>query len=73
MHITLEEAYLGKRMNVTFVRNVICPVCGGHGAESPAEIRPCPVCGGTGVRTSTRIDKGYLTSPAPCKMAACAI
>jgi chaperone protein DnaJ len=59
VHVTLEEAYLGKRMNVTFVRNVICPVCGGHGAESEAEIRPCPICSGSGVRTSTRIDKGY--------------
>eukprot|EP00727_Mastigamoeba_balamuthi_P008263 m51a1_g4059 putative endoglucanase precursor (endo- -beta-glucanase) (916) ;mRNA; f:720223-731819 len=47
--VSLEDAYRGARLPVSFSRQVQCPHCRGTGAQSPQDIVKCPVCHGEGV------------------------
>ncbi len=47
--ITLKEAVLGTKKDVTITRREVCPTCKGTGVEPGAGYITCPMCHGTGV------------------------
>ena len=47
--ITLAEAILGTKKEITITRKEVCPTCRGTGVEPGAGYVTCPTCHGTGV------------------------
>lgn len=48
VELTLEEAYSGKVVSLSVVRDVPCPACEGLGYDRDKGERTCPTCGGRG-------------------------
>jgi len=46
--LTLEEMVKGTTKTIKLNKDVVCPRCGGKGAESQADIKTCDTCHGTG-------------------------
>ncbi|ORX60052.1 DnaJ-domain-containing protein [Piromyces finnis] len=46
--VTLKELYLGATIDVDVNKRMICPHCGGTGANSYDGYKKCHICGGTG-------------------------
>jgi len=46
--ISLEEAFSGVKVPVTFDRTEVCGVCGGTGAKPKTGLKKCPTCRGAG-------------------------
>lgn len=44
--VTLEMVNTGANLTIFIERNVLCPVCNGTGAATPADLRTCPLCHG---------------------------
>ena len=59
---SLHDLYTGFERNVSYSKQKICPVCGGHGAGSPQHIVACPICKGTGRRSSFYVNDGVVMS-----------
>ena len=57
---TMHDIYTGFERNVSYSKQKICPVCGGHGAASRDHIVPCPICKGTGRRASFYVNEGIM-------------
>jgi molecular chaperone DnaJ len=53
VEINLEDAILGKSMQVDLQRNVTCSACNGSGSQPGSSRRSCPTCMGSG-----RLSKG---------------
>jgi len=48
LRVTLEDLYIGKKVEIMMTRTTICPHCRGNGAEDMSDIKPCPYCNGQG-------------------------
>ena len=63
MRVSLEEAYNGKKANITLPSSVICETCNGSGAEGGARPLTCPTCSGQG---KVRAQQGFFTVERTC-------
>lgn len=63
LEVSLEDMYLGKKVQITHERNILCPACDGSGAKSKADIHTCDKCNGQGVRVvRQQIMPGFITN-----------
>ena len=63
LEITLEDAFFGKKVELTFERQETCEVCKGTGSRSGSGKRRCPECGGSG---QIRRSQGFFSIATPC-------
>ncbi|TNE39368.1 MAG: molecular chaperone DnaJ [Alphaproteobacteria bacterium] len=63
LEITLEEAYHGKKMELTIPTTAECGSCHGSGAEAGSEPVTCPSCHGQG---KVRAQQGFFTIERTC-------
>ena len=63
LSITLEEAFDGKKEEITFNAESQCSDCSGSGAASPSDIATCSQCQGIGV---VQIRQGFFTLQQEC-------
>ncbi len=63
VEVDLEDAILGKTMQVDLQREVTCTVCNGSGAQPGTTPRTCPTCMGTG---SISQGRGFMQIAQPC-------
>ena len=63
MNITLEEAYSGKRTEISVVAPVACSSCSGSGAAPGSKPVACSTCGGSG---RLRSSQGFFTFEQGC-------
>lgn len=49
IRVSLEDVYIGKDVEMTYNRKVICPHCRGSGADDPDDVETCNKCNGQGV------------------------
>ncbi len=63
LSISLEEAYYGKKEDITFNAESRCDDCDGTGAASPSDIATCSQCQGIGV---VQIRQGFFTLQQEC-------
>jgi DnaJ-class molecular chaperone len=54
LHISLEDAYKGRKHRLQLPRTVLCKHCKGLGAQSPKDVQECSACHGSGMRTFYR-------------------
>lgn len=67
IELTLEQAYSGKKTEITIPRYETCKTCEGSGAKSSASIKDCDECKGSGyVRLVRRTPFGTMQTTAPC-------
>jgi DnaJ-related protein SCJ1 len=50
LEVTLKDLYLGKKLDVLYLKQILCRQCGGSGARSASDVQRCNGCGGSGVR-----------------------
>ncbi|MDG4718524.1 MULTISPECIES: molecular chaperone DnaJ [Thalassospira] len=63
MAITLEEAFEGKKAEITIPGSVSCDECDGTGAEAGSQPVNCPTCNGHG---KVRAQQGFFTIERTC-------
>jgi len=63
LEITLEDAFFGKKVDLTFEKQEVCEVCKGTGSRSGGGKRRCPECGGSG---QIRRSQGFFSISTPC-------
>ena len=63
VEVDLEDAILGKTMQVDLQREVTCTVCNGSGAQPGTKPRTCPTCMGSG---SISKGSGFMQIAQPC-------
>ena len=63
--LTLEEAFKGKKEELSFKRLEVCEECHGSGLAEGAESRTCPQCGGRG---QVRLLQGFFSISSTCDM-----
>ena len=63
LHISLEEAYNGKKQEINFSSSDKCERCNGHGAEPGSKPISCSTCGGQG---KVRSNQGFFTIQQTC-------
>ena len=63
LSITLEEAYNGKKQEISFSSSEKCEKCDGHGAEPGSKPISCSTCGGHG---QVRSSQGFFTIQQTC-------
>ncbi len=63
LNITLEEAFLGTKKDVTYYHFVSCTTCSGKGMPSSAQITPCATCHGYG---QVQFQRGFFSSIQAC-------
>jgi len=63
LSITLEEAYNGKKQEISFSSSEKCEKCDGHGAEPGSKPVSCSTCGGQG---QVRSSQGFFTIQQTC-------
>ncbi len=63
MRVTLEEAFHGKKANITLPSSVTCETCSGSGAQGGAQPLSCPTCSGQG---KVRAQQGFFTVERTC-------
>jgi len=63
LSITLEEAYNGKKQEISFSSSEKCERCDGHGAEPGSKPIPCSTCSGHG---QVRSSQGFFTIQQTC-------
>lgn len=61
--ISLKEAFLGIKKDITIYRYISCDDCSGKGSEGPMKVLECAYCKGYGQVT---IDQGFLAVTQPC-------
>jgi molecular chaperone DnaJ len=61
--ISLKEAYLGTKLDISFIAPVLCDECNGTGAEKGSKRETCPHCKGTGY---TRQQRGPFIMEGEC-------
>jgi len=61
LQVSLEDIYMGKEIEFTYSRGVMCPHCRGSGADSHDDITVCDRCNGQGVIIERQqIAPGYV-------------
>lgn len=63
LDISFQDAVFGTKIEVSYDRRVICPSCGGNGAETGSGKKVCPTCGGSG---QVRRSSGFFSIASPC-------
>ena len=63
LSISLREAYLGIKKEISFETLVSCSHCNGSGSEKGEGVSTCPTCGGSG---RTRASQGFFTVERTC-------
>lgn len=63
VNITLEEAFFGKSIDISFSSKVKCDTCGGIGSKEKNAFSTCPDCNGTGVQ---RKKQGFFIVEQTC-------
>lgn len=61
--LTLEEAALGKQVEITVPRHGQCKTCEGSGAKKGSKPKTCETCDGMG---QVRIQQGFFSIQQPC-------
>ncbi len=66
--VTLEEAKLGKKVNLDYETHLICSSCGGLGFDPEAGVKKCEYCSGRGeIRESRNTFFGSFMQVVVCK------
>lgn len=67
--VSLKTLYLGKTLRVHHKKQILCPHCGGSGADRPEDKRECGRCRGKGmIITSKQVAPGFVTrQQSPCE------
>ncbi len=63
VEVDLEDAIYGRTMQVDLQREVICPTCGGSGAQPGTSPKTCQTCRGTG---SVQSGRGFMQFAQTC-------
>ncbi|HBD93315.1 MAG: molecular chaperone DnaJ [Spirochaetes bacterium GWF1_31_7] len=63
LEISLEDAALGKNVDITYERHVKCDSCRGTGSKSSSGKKRCPECGGSG---QVRRTQGFFSVASTC-------
>ena len=63
VQLTLEEAALGKQIEISVPRHVNCHTCGGSGAKKGTSPKQCDTCNGIG---QVRIQQGFFSIQQTC-------
>ncbi|RMX22225.1 molecular chaperone DnaJ [Legionella jordanis] len=63
VQLTLEEAAVGKQIEITVPRHVSCDVCNGSGAKKGSTPKNCETCNGIG---QVRIQQGFFSIQQTC-------
>lgn len=63
IQLTLEEAALGKQIEITIPRHTACKVCQGSGAKAGTKPKKCETCNGVG---QVRIQQGFFSIQQTC-------
>lgn len=63
LQISLEDAFKGKKQDITITTSVSCDSCDGTGGEKGSKPITCTTCGGRG---SVRAQQGFFTIERPC-------
>lgn len=63
MQLSLEEAALGKQIEITIPRHVSCSICQGSGAKQGSKPLNCETCNGIG---QVRIQQGFFSIQQDC-------
>lgn len=63
VQLTLEEAALGKQIEITVPRHVSCQTCNGSGAKKGTTPKNCETCNGVG---QVRIQQGFFSIQQTC-------
>jgi molecular chaperone DnaJ len=63
VEVDLEDAILGRTMQVDLDREAACTACGGTGAQPGTSRRTCPTCAGSG---SVAQGRGFMQMAQPC-------
>lgn len=63
LEITLEDAAVGKKVDITYDRQVLCDVCKGSGSKSGTGKKRCSECGGSG---QVRRNQGFFSIATTC-------
>jgi molecular chaperone DnaJ len=63
MDITLEDAFVGKTVQIQIPTSVTCEACSGSGAKSGSKPKACGMCGGAG---RVRHAQGFFTLERTC-------
>lgn len=61
--ITLEQAYLGIKKDISFITYVVCSMCDATGSKNPSDIKKCNVCFGSG---TTKVQQGFFVVQKTC-------
>ena len=61
LRTTLYDLYVGREVEYTYTRSVVCPHCRGSGADSHDDVKECDRCNGKGhVLTRQEIAPGFV-------------
>lgn len=63
VQLTLEEAAVGKDLDITVPRHVACKTCEGSGAKKGSQPKKCETCNGIG---QVRIQQGFFSIQQTC-------
>ncbi len=63
IELTLEEAALGKQVEITVPRHVVCKTCDATGAKKGSKPKRCETCDGVG---QVRIQQGFFSIQQTC-------
>jgi molecular chaperone DnaJ len=63
LEITLEDAYLGKDVELRVDTSVACEPCGGSGAKAGTSVKSCTMCNGRG---QVRAQQGFFVVERTC-------
>lgn len=64
LSITLKEAYLGVKKDITFSHYFVCSTCSGQGSKDKAGITTCQKCHGYG---QVQVQQGFFAFAQPCR------
>lgn len=63
LSITLKEAYLGVKKDITYSHYFVCSTCSGQGAKNKTDIATCQKCHGYG---QIQVQQGFFSFAQPC-------
>lgn len=63
VEITLKDAFLGTKLDISYSRFVICDTCKGKGAQKGTSVETCATCGGSG---QMNFRQGFFMYSQPC-------
>ena len=63
VEITLKDAFLGTKVDISYSRFIICDTCKGKGAQKGTTVQVCPTCAGTG---QMNFRQGFFMYSQPC-------